>query len=354
MYSKKQKLRRLAGFQLFFSIPYTIGWFLSGILFFSACKEQGIPQTKTASLQGNLPSWADTPAKRIEEWVKMITDTSSPDFIPVADRIAVFDNDGTLWPEQPVPSQLVFAIDNMRSLAAQHPEWQKDAVIKGALNGDLAPLKKEGAKGLLKMMDASHNGQTEDEFNTAVRNWIDTAKDQKFKKLYKEVIYQPMVELLAYLRAHHFKTFIVSGGGADFMRVWSDEAYGIAPYEVIGSYGQAKYEVVNGKPVITKIPGEFYVDDKAGKPVAIHRFIGKVPVFCGGNSDGDQAMMQYTSGSKYKSMSMILHHTDSTREYAYDVKTLSGHLETALIEAKEKNWMVVDMKNDFRKIFAFE
>lgn len=324
------------------------------LLFFSACKNQ--PQQPEVSNKAGLAlvSWDDVPAKRIEDWVMQVTDTSSPDFIPVADRIAVFDNDGTLWPEQPVPTQLVFAIDHMRALSASHPEWQKDPVVKGALNGDLEPLKKAGIKGLQKVLTLSHTGQTEDAFNTAVRNWIDTARDQKFRRLYKEVIYQPMVELLAYLRANEFKTFIVSGGGADFMRVWSDEAYGIAPYEVIGSYGLAKYEVVDGKPFITKTAGEFYVDDKAGKPVAIHRFIGKVPVFCAGNSDGDQAMMQYTSGSKYKSMCLILHHTDSLREYAYDKKTLSGHLETALAEAKEKNWMVVDMQHDFKKIFAFE
>jgi phosphoglycolate phosphatase-like HAD superfamily hydrolase len=328
--------------------------FFTALVFFTACKNQpSLPEPVVNS--GNaLTAWADAPAKRIVDWVKQVTDTSSPDFIPVEDRIAVFDNDGTLWPEQPVPSQAMFALSNVQALAPRHPEWQKVPVLKGAIKGDMEPLKKEGMKGLITLLNASHTDMSENDFNTAVRNWIDTAKDAKFNKLYKEVIYQPMVELLAYLRANGFKTFIVSGGGADFMRVWTEEAYGIAPYEVIGSYGQAKYEVLDGKPVITKIPGEFYVDDKAGKPVAIHRFIGKVPVFCGGNSDGDQAMMQYTSGSKYKSMCMILHHTDSTREYAYDTKTLSGHLENALVEAKEKNWMVVDMKNDFKKIFAFE
>jgi hypothetical protein len=213
---------------------------------------------------------------------------------------------------------------------------------------------KAGVPGLLKLIDASHNNQTEAEFTRALKNWMATAKDKKFDKPYNEVIYQPMVELLDYLRDNNFKTFIVSGGGADFMRPWTEETYGIPPYQVIGSYGEVKYEVVDGKPVITKISGTPYVDDKAGKPMAIHRFIGKVPVFCAGNSDGDQAMMQYTSGSKYKSFCVILHHTDSVREYQYDLKTLSGHLETALVEAKEKNWLVVDMKKDFKKIFAFE
>jgi len=302
-----------------------------------------------------LPSWNEgTNKQAVIDFVTKTTQDGSTDFIPIVDRIAVFDNDGTLWPEQPVPNQLIFAIDNLKALAPSHPEFQKDAVLKGLLNGDIEPLKKAGVPGLLKLINASHNNQTEEEFNQAVRNWADTAKDEKFGKRYKEVIYQPMVELLDFLRANDFKTFIVSGGGADFMRVWSEEVYGIPPYQVIGSYGELKYEVVDGKPVITKVSGAPFVDDKVGKPIAIHRFIGKVPVLCGGNSDGDQAMMQYTSGSKYKSLCIILHHTDSVREYQYDLKTLSGHLETALIEAKEKNWIVMDMKTDFKKIFSFE
>ena len=310
-----------------------------------------IPNSAISNVQ--LYSWADAPRQKIESWVKDVTDSASPKFIPISDRIAVFDNDGTLWPEQPVPTQLIFAIDNLKAISASNPEFLKVPVLKGILNGDLGPMKKDGVKGLIKVINASHNGQSEETFNSAVRNWIDTARDPKFKKLYKEVIYQPMVELLAYLRANEFKTFIVSGGGADFMRVWSDETYGIPPYQVIGSYGDLKYEVKDGKPVITKLAGEVYVDDKAGKPVAIHRFIGKVPVFCGGNSDGDQAMMQYTHGSKYSSLNLIVHHTDSTREYKYDLKTLSGHLESALVEAKEKNWMVVDMAKDWKKVFSF-
>ena len=310
--------------------------------------------TRSADAVPALASWADAPKARIENWVKAVTDSSSPDFIPVADRIAVFDNDGTLWSEQPVPFQAIFAMDQLRAMAPTHPEFQKDPVLKGILNGDMEPLKKAGVPGLLKMIYASHAGLTEDEFRTNVKSWIDTAHDKKFGKLYKENIFLPMLELLDYLRAHQFKTFIVSGGGADFMRAWAGEVYGIPPYQVVGSYDDAKYDVVNGKPVIMKSAGKLFFDDKTEKPVAIHRFIGKVPVFCGGNSDGDQAMMQYTSGSKYKSLCLILHHTDSTREYAYDLKTLSGHLESALEEAKEKNWMVVDMKNDFKKIFAFE
>jgi len=308
------------------------------------------PEVKTS----NLSSWAEGPRTRIESWVNSVTDSASADFIPVADRIAVFDNDGTLWPEQPVPTQLVFAIHNLKALSSEHPEWTKDPILNGALNDDLEPLKIAGVPGLLHLVEASHTNQTVTEFHDAVHNWISSAKSPKLGHTYKEAVYQPMLELLDYLRDNSFKVFIVSGGGADFMRVWAEEVYGIPPYQVIGSYGDLKYEVVDGKPVITKVKGDIYIDDKAGKPNAIHRFIGKVPVFCGGNSDGDQAMMQYTSGSKYKSMCVILHHTDSIREYTYDLHTLSGHLETALVEAAEKNWLVIDMKNDFIKMWPYE
>lgn len=301
-----------------------------------------------------LSSWADTPKQRIMSWVKAVTDTSSPRFIPEVDRIAVFDNDGTLWPEQPVPNQAVFAIDNLKAMAPTHPEFSKDPVLRGVIYGDMAPLKEAGMKGVMRLIGASHTGMTVSAFDSAVRKWIDTAQDRRFGKPYRELLYQPMLELLQYLRDRGFKTFIVSGGGADFMRVWSDEAYGIPPHQVIGSYGDLKYEVKDGKPVLTKTAGEVYVDDKAGKPVAIRRFIGKVPVFCGGNSDGDQAMMQYTQGSRYSSMNLIVRHTDAKREYAYETKTLSGHLETALVEAKEKDWMVVDMARDWKRVFPFE
>ena len=301
----------------------------------------------------SLDAWADAPRQRIEKWVAEVTQAGSPNFIPEADRIAVFDNDGTLWPEQPAPTQLVFALEWLRAQAPQHPEWSKDPLLKAALDGDWKKLGDNHGAGLKKVMAVTHSGMSETAFNTAVSHWIDTAVDERFNHLYKEVLYQPMLELLDYLRAHGFQTFIVSGGGADFMRVWSEEAYGIPPYQVVGTYAGATYEVVGGKPVITKTAGEVFFDDKAAKPVAIHRFIGKVPVLCGGNSDGDQAMMQYTSGSPYKSLCVLLHHTDAEREYAYDLKTLSGHLESALAEAKEKNWLVVDMKNDFKRMFPF-
>lgn len=301
-----------------------------------------------------LSAWADTPKLRIENWVKEVTDSTGKDFIPVNDRIAVFDNDGTLWPEQPVPNQAVFAIDNLRALAATHPEFLKDPVLKGAINGDFGPLKKAGMAGLMKLINASHANQTAEHFDSSVRAWIDTAKDKKFGKLYKDVIYLPMVQLLDYLRANLFKTFIVSGGGVDFMRVWSEEAYGIPPYQVIGSYGGLSFDTTGGRPTVKKTAGKIFVDDQGAKPEAIRRFIGKVPVLCGGNSDGDQAMMEYTSSSKYKTLCILLHHTDSTREYKYDLHTASGHLETALEEARQKGWLVVDMQKDFKKIFSFE
>ena len=301
-----------------------------------------------------LTSWSDAARSRIETWVKEVINPGSSNFIPVADRIAVFDNDGTLWLEQPIYTQFLFAIDNLKAISASHPEFQKDPVLKGVINGDMETLKKAGIPGLLKVIMASHNQQTEEEFNLAVKNWTDTTKDKKFGTTYKELVYLPMVELLEYLRANDFKTFIVSGGGADFMRVFAEEVYGIPPYQVIGSYGEARYEVIDGKPIVTKKSGAPFVDDKAGKPVGIHRFIGKIPVFCAGNSDGDQAMLEYTTGSKYKSLCMIIHHTDPVREYQYDSTSSIGHLKTALVEAKEKNWMVVDMKNDFKKVFAFQ
>jgi phosphoglycolate phosphatase-like HAD superfamily hydrolase len=321
----------------------------------SSCRHhQPATPLKDAARADVLVSWAETPRQAIESWVKAVTDTASADFIPEADRIAVFDNDGTLWPEQPVPTQLIFAVDYLKARAEDNPVWQKDPVLKTVLEGGLSSLGKIGEAGLAKVMAVSHSGITEQQFSEAVKKWVDTTLDPRFRKPYSQVVYQPMLELLKYLRENEFKTFIVSGGGADFMRPWTEEVYGIPPYQVVGSYEEAVYELKDGKPVIIKIAGKPFFDDAAAKPVAIHRFIGKVPVFCGGNSDGDQAMMQYTSGSKYKSLCVLLHHTDSIREYAYDVKTLSGHLETALEEAKLKNWLVIDMQKDFKRIFPFE
>jgi phosphoglycolate phosphatase-like HAD superfamily hydrolase len=305
-------------------------------------------------LDSPLKSWADGPRTRILNWVREVTDSTGKNYIPEADRIAVFDNDGTLWPEQPIPNQLAFAIDFVRSQAGQHPQWMKDPALKALIASDPDALNKAGKKGLAKVMAISHSGMSVAVFNEHVQQWIDTAKDNKFGRLYKDLVYQPMLELLEHLRDNGFKTFIVSGGGADFMRVWTEQVYGIPPYQVVGSYMGAKFELKESTPVITKLPQDVYSDDKEAKPIAIHRFIGKVPVFCGGNSDGDLAMMQYTAGSKYKPMNVLLYHTDAEREYQYDLKTLSGYLEKALVEARARGWVVVDMKSDFRRIFPFE
>lgn len=317
------------------------------------CQQRGERMTEPEKITTALSAWADAPRQQIERWVADVTRDGSPDFIPESDRIAVFDNDGTLWPEQPVPTQVAFMMDYFQRLYPAHPEWSKDPVLKAASDGDLDRLKENKAAGLKRVAALTHTGQSGEVFSQAVRQWIDTAKYEHFGKPYKEVLYLPMLQLLQYLREHGFKTFIVSGGGADFMRVWSEEAYGIPPYQVVGSYTAVQYDVKDGKPTITKMAEDLFVDDKTGKPEAIYRFIGKVPVFCGGNSDGDQAMMQYTSGSRYKSMCLLLHHTDGLREFKYDQKTLSGHLESALVEAGEKGWLVVDMQRDFKRMFPF-
>lgn len=321
----------------------------------SETQEQADVAVEEVAWVDPLPSWNEGVTKKaIMDFVEKSTTEGSDGFIPVADRITVFDNDGTLWPEQPVPNQLIYAMDYIKAHISEHSEWNDDAVVKGVANGDLEPLKKAGMKGLLDVINVTHTGMSELDFAKGVKTWADTATYKRYGKKYTEVVYQPMLELLEYLRDNGFNTFIVSGGGADFMRAWTEEVYGIPPYQVVGSYGEVKYEVVEGKPIITKVGGDIYVDDKGGKPQAIHRFIGKVPVFCGGNSDGDQAMMQYTSGSEHNSLCLILRHTDADREYAYETKTLSGHLETALVEAEEKGWLVVDIKNDWKKVFPFE
>ncbi|WP_229802498.1 HAD family hydrolase [Echinicola pacifica] len=329
-------------------------------LIFSACQgtpsdvptaEEPSSNPKITGQTMRLASWQAEPRQKILTWLNRVTDDQSSDFVPVNDRIAVFDNDGTLWPEQPFPNQLVFTIDMLKAQWKDHPEWAKNKIYSDLVNGNMEVLKSMGMKELVALLQDTHNSRTEDEFNASVRNWADTATNKKFERRYIDLVYQPMLELLDVLREHDFETFIVSGGGADFMRVWAEEKYGIPPYQVIGSYGEVKYEVVDGKPVLSKVPGNLYIDDKGGKPQAIHRFIGKKPIFAAGNSDGDQAMLQYTSSSNYRSFCMLLRHTDAEREFAYEKHTASGHLETALVEADEKGWLVVDMKNDFKQVF---
>jgi phosphoglycolate phosphatase-like HAD superfamily hydrolase len=317
-----------------------------------------IPEKTTDSISGLSASalglWADSPRSRIITWVNDVTDSGSSNFIPVHDRIAVFDNDGTLWVEQPLYTEIQFSIDYIQVMGSRHPDWMKDPLLSAVIRGDMEGVKKSGMKGIEKIFVVSHTGQTEEEFSAAVSNWIDTARHKKFNRLYKDLVYAPMLELLEYLRKSGFKTFIVSGGSADFMRPWAQGVYGIPPYRVVGSYTSAQFDIQNGNPAVTITPGEFFLDDAAGKPVGIHRFIGKVPVFCAGNSDGDQAMLEYTAGGKYKSLCLLIHHTDDVREFQYDSLSMVGRLRTALDEARAKGWMVVDMKNDFKKVFAFQ
>ncbi len=303
-----------------------------------------------------LPSWNDGEAKKsIIDFVINTTTKDSPGFIPEEDRIACFDNDGTLWSEQPVYFQLLYAIDRVQKVSPGHPEWKKKEPFASLIKGDMKAFMASGEKGLAAVMMASHAGMTTEEFNNAVMEWVATAKHPKTGKHFNEMTYKPMVELLEYLRTNGYKTFIVSGGGIDFMRVWAEKAYGIPPYQVVGSSIKSKYEIRNGQPLLVKIPELNFIDDKEGKPAGIHQHIGKRPVFAGGNSDGDYAMLQWTTtASGYPRFGMIVHHTDSIREYAYDRVSHIGQLNKGLDSAAKYNWKIIDMQKDWKKIYSFE
>jgi phosphoserine phosphatase len=312
----------------------------------------------TAACPDPLPSWNDGPAKRaILAFVERVTDEASPDHVPAAERIAVFDNDGTLWPEYPLPFQAAFLVDRLRERAADEPTLRDDPMVKALLAGDLATLMAgDRHEGLLHVVGLTHAGLTVDEFQAAVAAWIAAAKHPRFECRYDRLAYQPMQELLAFLRANGFKTWIVSGGGADFMRVWSERVYGIPPEQVIGSTGRTRFELRDDGPVLVKTLDHLFVDDKAGKPAAIHHGIGRRPIACFGNSDGDLAMLQYTTVDNPRpSLGVIIHHTDADREYAYDADPEgTGRLVEALAEAPRRGWTVVDMKRDWARIFAAE
>ncbi len=316
-----------------------------------------LAEAKEPAERDPLPSWNDGAAKlSILSFVAKVTKEGSPDFIPLPERVAVFDNDGTLWPENPVPFQLAFALGSLKEQAAKNPTWKDDPVVKAALEGDTAMLLADDCKGVLHILGLTHAGMTTEEFDDRVNIWLRTTKHPRFDQRYDECVYQPMLELLTHLRAHGFKTFIVSGGGADFMRVWTERAYGIPPEQVVGSNARTKLEFRDGKPVLVKTTEEIFVDDKEGKPVGIHQFIGRRPVMCFGNSDGDKAMLEYTTvGNPRPSFGLIVHHTDADREYAYDAHPKSsGKLAEALTDAPQRGWTVVDMRQDWRKLFAFE
>ncbi len=303
----------------------------------------------------SLPSWNDTQTKKsIIDFVSSVTDRKSADFVEPSERIATFDNDGTLWVEQPMYTQLRFALDRVKELAPQHPEWKSKQPFKAVLEKNPGELAKAGEKGLMQIVMETHSGMTTDEFQKSVTSWLETAKHPKYGKPYTQCVYQPMLELLEYLRANGFKTFIVSGGGVEFMRPWTEKIYGIPPEQVIGSSFKTKFEITNGQPVLVRLPQIFLIDDKAGKPVGINSFIGRRPIAAFGNSDGDLQMLQWTAAGKGKRFCLIVHHTDGEREYAYDRKSPFGRLDQALAEAGERGWTVVDMKKDWKKIFAFE
>jgi phosphoserine phosphatase len=300
-----------------------------------------------------LPSWNAGPAKaRIVGFVKAVTDKAGKDYVAPAERIAVFDNDGTLWSEQPAYFQLAFAIDRVKALAASRPEWKETQPFKAALEGDAKALAASGEKGLLELVMATHAGNTADEFAQIVRDWAKSATHPKAKRRYTELTYKPMRELLDYLRANGFKTYIVSGGGVEFLRALSQELYGIPPEQVIGSSVKTRYEVRDGKPVIVRLPEIDFIDDKAGKPVGIHKFIGRRPIAAFGNSDGDFEMLEWTTAGPGARLGVVVHHDDAAREFAYDRESHVGRLARGLDEAGKRGWLVVSMKDDWRTVYA--
>jgi phosphoserine phosphatase len=301
-----------------------------------------------------LPSWNEGSTKRsILDFVRGVTTAGEPHFVKPEERIAVFDNDGTLWSEQPFYFQVAFVFDRMKAMAPEHPEWKDNPLYTAVLAGDMKTVAAGGVKGLLELATITHAGMTTEEFAKIAADWIASARHPKFDRLYTDVIYQPMLELLAYLRANGFKTFIVSGGGVEFMRVFAEKVYGIPPEQVIGSNIVTRFEMVDGVPVLTRLPELNFMDDNVGKPVAINLHIGRRPIAAFGNSDGDLQMLQWTSGGTGSRFGLLVRHTDPLREYAYDVSPL-GKLEVALTEAAAKGWTVVDMKNDWNRVFAFE
>ena len=299
-----------------------------------------------------LPSWNEGTAKKsITTFVEKLTKENSPDFVPIPERIATFDNDGTLWSEQPMYVQAFFVFDQIKKMAPQHPEWKEKEPFASVLKGDLKTALAGGEKALVGMLAATHSGMTTEEFEKSVTDWLATAKHPKTGKPFTEMVYQPMLELLAYLRANGFKTFIVSGGGIEFMRPWTERVYGIPPEQVVGTSGGLKYELRDGNPVLVKLPELVLNDDKEGKPIGIQRHIGRRPIAAFGNSDGDFQMLEWTTSGKGARLGMIIHHTDAEREVAYDRKSHIGKLDRGLDEAAAKGWSVVSMKDDWKTIF---
>lgn len=299
-----------------------------------------------------LPSWSEGRTKQsIVGFVTAVTTEGSADFVAPAERIATFDNDGTLWAEQPVYFQLLFAIDRVKALAPQHPEWQQQEPFASLLKGDLDSVLAGGEHAILEIVMATHAGMTTEEFEEIVESWITTAKHPTANRPYTEMVYQPMLELLDYLRANGFKTFIVSGGGIEFMRPWTEAVYGIPPQQVVGSSIKTEFKTDNGQPVLVRLPAINFVNDKAGKPVGIHQQIGRRPIAAFGNSDGDLQMLQWTMAGEGSRLAVYIHHTDPDREWAYDRDSAIGRLDKGLDEAKQNDWTRVDMKQDWNRIY---
>jgi len=299
-----------------------------------------------------LASWNEGAAKKaILEFVAAVTDKTSKDYVEPAERIATFDNDGTLWVEYPMYTQVLFAFDRIKALAPQHPEWKTTQPFKALLEGDMKTVGASGMKGLMEIVIASHTGMTAAEFEQEVSTWLATTKQTKFKRLYTELIYQPQLELLAYLRANGFKTFIVSGGGIAFMRPISEKTYGIPPEQVVGSSVVTEFKLKDGKPTLERMPKIDFINDKAGKPVGIYQHIGRRPILAFGNSDSDMQMIEYTTAGEGRRLGLFVHHTDADREYAYDRKSHVGTLDKALDQADASGWIIVDMKKDWGKVF---
>ncbi|MGD0416561.1 MAG: HAD family hydrolase [Terriglobales bacterium] len=305
-------------------------------------------------VRDGLASWNDGAAKRsILDFVQRVTTEGGKDFVPVPERIAVFDNDGTLWCEQPFPSQGLFVLDRIRALAPQHPEWKDKQPFKAAIENDMKSLAAGGMPALVELVMATHAGMTAEEFDGIAKEWLATARHPKFNRPYTDLVYQPMVELLAFLRANDFETFIVSGGGIEFMRTFSEKTYGVPPHQVVGSSIVTKYEVRDGRPVLVRDAKLDFYDDHDGKPVAINKFIGRRPIAAFGNSDGDFQMLEWVTGGSGPRFALLVHHEDAVREFAYN-RSAVGNLERGLEEAPKRGWIVVSMKDDWNQIFAYE
>jgi phosphoglycolate phosphatase-like HAD superfamily hydrolase len=299
-----------------------------------------------------LPSWNDGPAKQaIVAFVTDVTREGSPDFVPPSERVATFDNDGTLWIEQPIYVQFAYALERVRALAPQHPEWKETQPFKAVLEGDMSALAAAGEKGAVEIVAATHAGMTPDEFKQQVKEWLATAKHPRFERRYEELVYQPMLEVVTYMRANCFKTFIVSGGGIEFIRAFAEKSYGIPPDQIVGSSIVTKFERRDGRPTLFRLPEVNFVDDGPGKPVGINQHIGLRPIAAFGNSDGDLQMLQWTTEAGGRRLGVVVHHTDAEREYAYDRNSKVGHLDKALDAASVDRWTVVDMKRDWKTIF---